>query len=220
MKVLLLVLLSFFLLTSCSISESDLNSLADEILPTELNQLEEIDIVDDLIHKTQSYTEPEVVTKTEIITIQANSLQDWKLKINAAEDALIPLGNYIVFNANGEQEYRGYMIVGKEVLEYQKIEVEMITAPSLGNQETETIYIHVPSKIKYTLHKHELENKFTASAIGRFLTGLVNMQIVATQTCNCGYTSQIEWEIPDITSTHENKVTCNEYYIKTKTPVN
>lgn len=161
----------------------------------------------------------EINTKTEVVSFQANTLDEWTKEVSAKERALVPAGNYVIINANGVEEYRGYMIVGKEVQSYKKISMEIPVGPSLGKQATKTVYVNLPQTVKYTLHKHEVGNKLTENAIGEFLVGLVNMQFVATQTCDCGYTSKITWEIPDITEMKGNKVTGNEFYVRTEEKV-
>ena len=167
-------------------------------------------------NKTKS---KEINTKTEVLYFEADTLEEWVSEVNLKEKSLIPLGRNVIINANGAEEYRGYMIVGKEILAYKRIAMEVPVGPSLGKQETKTVYVNLPKTVKYTLHKHEVSNKITETAIGAFLAGLVNMQFVATQTCDCGYTSQISWNIPDITELKGKKVTGNEFYIRTEEKV-
>ena len=161
----------------------------------------------------------EINTITKTVTFEADSIDEFISEVNRKEKSLIPITNGYIINANGETEYRGYMIVGKDIQNYKKIAVELPTGPSFGKQETKTVYVNIPETVTYTLHKHEVSNKFTESAIGAFLAGLVNLQFVATQTCDCGYTSQITWEIPDITEMKGQKVTGNEFYIRTEQKV-
>ncbi|MCD7735874.1 MAG: hypothetical protein LUI07_02740, partial [Lachnospiraceae bacterium] len=91
--------------------------------------------------------------------------------------------------------YTGNIIAKREVISYKTISATF-TLNSPGGS-TVTVKLKVPKKVKYTLHRHNLSNKTTSTAVGRAMYGIVNKKIVWTQTCSCGLENVMEWTIPD-----------------------
>lgn len=72
------------------------------------------------------------------------------------------------------------------------------------------MYLNLPDKVKYTLHRHNLKNNLNEKGVGRIMAGLVDKQIVWTQECGCGYESVLTWDIP---IEKPEKLTDGETYI-------
>ena len=160
----------------------------------------ELDIAFGAKYDDMMEIEPEIKTEKRIIELKSNDFETYMADLERADrDALPIASNAFILNANGESEYRGYMIVEKKVIATKTIQVEVPTGEmgAIGQPSpTKMKEYEVPWKIEYTLHKHEVENKMTASAVGRFLSGIVGLQWVHTQSCACGYESVITWDLP------------------------
>lgn len=160
----------------------------------------ELDIAFGAQYEDMMEIEPEIKTHKRVIELKSDDFETYMRDLERADrDALPIVSSPFIINANGKEEYRGYMIVDKKVIATKKIMVEVPTGEmgSIGEPSpTMMKEYEVPWKIEYTLHKHEMENKLTSSALGRFLSGYVGMQWVHTQTCACGYESVITWDIP------------------------
>ena len=86
------------------------------------------------------------------------------------------------------------MIVDAEVLEWVKVKVPIVTYGPLAKAQYS--YQYLPKKIKYTLHKHDLQPITTCEAVGKAMTSAVNFEIAYTTTCSCGLSSTTTWKIP------------------------
>ena len=160
----------------------------------------ELDIAFGAQYEDMMETEPEIKTEKRIIELKSDDFETYMRDLERADrDALPIVSSPFIINANGKSEYRGYMIVDKKVIATKKIMVEVPTGEmgSIGELSPTTMKEYeVPWKIEYTLHKHEMENKLTSSALGRLLSGMVGLQWVYTQSCACGYESVITWDVP------------------------
>lgn len=127
-------------------------------------------------------------TTTKTITLNFNSLDSWKNEINRKERELVFGGNFAT-NPAGNQYYTGNTITGKKVLEYKTITAKV----SLNTPDYyQTVKYKLPSKIKYTMHKHQMEKGYGTS----WYIGAGSGTIVFNNNCNCGYHDEWSWEIP------------------------
>lgn len=160
----------------------------------------ELDIAFGAQYEDMLEAEPEIKTEKYVIELESDDFETYMQELKRADREVLPtVSSPIILNANGKEEYRGYMIVDKQVIATKTIMVEVPTGEmaALGKPSPTTMKEYeVPWKIEYTLHKHEMENKGTAAAIGRVLAGFVGLQWVYTQTCACGYESVITWDMP------------------------
>lgn len=138
-------------------------------------------------------------TWTTTVTINATNLENWSSEIKQKELGLTGMGR-IVGNATGTW-IEGNIIVGREVLSYKRIKVFVPGYGPVTSNSTygKTVYVNIPYKIRYTVHKHEYGAKVNSQYVGNFLVGLVNMKIVHTQQCSCGKAYTCTWEMPDMT---------------------
>lgn len=151
-------------------------------------------------------------TWTTTVTINANSLEEWSDQIRQTEMSVRGVGR-LVGNVNGTW-IESNVIVGRQVLSYKRIKVFVPGyGPVTSNSSYgKTVYVKIPYRIRYTIHKHEYGVKVNSQYWGRFLVGLVNMKIVHTQQCSCGATYTCVWEMPDLTI---NKVSVGQTYTVT-----
>lgn len=127
-------------------------------------------------------------TTTKTITLNFNSLDSWKNEINRKERELVFGGNFAT-NPAGNQYYTGNTITGKKVLEYKTITAKVsLNTPGYY----QTVKYKLPSKIKYTMHKHQIEKGYGTS----WYIGAGSGTIVFNNNCNCGYHDEWSWEIP------------------------
>ena len=149
---------------------------------------------------------------TTTVTINASSLEAWSKEVKDKELGLTGFGRAIT---NGSDIWiEGNMIVGREILSYKKIRVYVPPyGPDTGNSG-KYVYVNLPYRIRYTVHKHEYGTKINAQYYGNFLVGLVNMKIVHTQQCSCGRSYTCTWEMPDLT--FEKVQVGNTYMISSK----
>lgn len=138
-------------------------------------------------------------TWTTTVTINASSLEEWSTEIKQAEMSVRGVG-HLVGNANGTW-IESNVIVGREILSYKRIKVFIPGYGPVTSNSTygKTVYVNIPYKIRYTIHRHEYGTKANAQYWGNFMVGLVNMKIVHTQQCNCGKAYTCTWEMPDMT---------------------
>lgn len=127
-------------------------------------------------------------TTTKTITLNFNSLDSWKNEINRKERELVFGGNFAT-NPAGNQYYTGNTITGKKVLEYKTITAKVsLNTPGYY----QTVKYKLPSKIKYTMHKHQMEKGYGTS----WYIGAGSGTVVFNNNCNCGYHDEWSWEIP------------------------
>ena len=132
------------------------------------------------------------------ITINPISLEDWKKKIDKVESSMIGYPSY--FNlSNGQKINTSRIILNRKILEYKTLTdriPEFVQGPN-AQVRYKTIKVKVPIKIKYTLHKHSLNNDSSAEAVGKFLYGAVNQNVVVLQQkCSCGLKCELSWQMP------------------------
>ena len=130
-------------------------------------------------------------TAVKTITYQFNSLEEWD-KAVAAKEKSITFGSQ-AFLADGTTYHSGNIIVKREVLSYKTIPLK-ISLNTPGYYKT--VYIKLPEKVTYTLHRHSLQNDANSESIGKLMAGLVNQQVIWTQTCSCGFKNELSWDIP------------------------
>lgn len=138
-------------------------------------------------------------TWTATVTINATSLEEWSTEIKQAEMSVRGVG-HLVGNVNGTW-IESNVIVGREILSYKRIKVFIPGYGPVTSNSTygKTVYVNIPYKIRYTVHKHEYGTKSNTQYWGNFMVGLVNMKIVHTQQCSCGKAYTCTWEMPDMT---------------------
>lgn len=146
------------------------------------------------------------------VTIDVTNMKDWYTQIRLKETELRGLGRQIS-STNGTW-VESNIITGCEVLSYRKIKVFVPSyGPSTPNSPYgKTVYVNVPYKIRYTIHRHDYGTKSNAQYWGNFLVGLVNLRIVHTQQCSCGKAYTCTWEMPEISI---NKVNAGQTYTVT-----
>jgi len=151
-------------------------------------------------------------TWTTTVTINATTLEEWSAEIKSKEMSVRGVGRPIS-NMNGTW-IESDIIVGREVLSYKRIKVFIPSYGPVTSNSTygKTVYVNIPYKIRYTIHRHEYGTKSNSQYWGNFLVGLVNMQIVHTQQCSCGKAYTCTWEMPDMTI---NKVNAGQTYTVT-----
>ena len=127
-------------------------------------------------------------TTTKTVTLSFNSLDSWKNEINKKERELVFGGNFAT-NPAGDQYYTGNTITNKQVLEYKTITAKVsLNTPGYY----QTVKYKLPSKIKYTMHKHQMEKGYGTS----WYIGAGSGTIVFNNNCNCGFHNEWSWEIP------------------------
>jgi len=136
-------------------------------------------------------------TWTTTVTINANSLEAWSKEIKQKELGLTGFGQ-VRGNATSIWVEQGAVIVNRQVLSYKRVKV--IVPPSYGPStgSGKTVYINLPYKIKYTVHEHEYGARSNSQYWGNFMVGLVNLQIVHTQSCSCGKSYTCTWSMPEL----------------------
>lgn len=136
-------------------------------------------------------------TWTTTVTINANSLEAWSEEIKQKELGLTGFGQ-VRGNATSIWVEQGAVIVNRQVLSYKRVKVTVppTYGPSTGSGKT--VYINLPYKIKYTVHEHEYGARSNSQYWGNFMVGLVNLQIVHTQSCSCGKSYTCSWSMPEL----------------------
>lgn len=139
---------------------------------------------------------------TKTVTINANSLEDWAEQIKKTESSLTG-GNFksskdFIYETDGSRRYTGKVIADREILSYKTIKAKLPIFRQGPKQKVQyrTVKVKIPQKIKYTIHKCDIKNNVDAAWVGAFMNGLVNQQLVFTQSCACGYSRQLVWDIP------------------------
>lgn len=166
---------------------------------------------------TSNEKQEDAIYSTKIVSINANSLDDWKEKVEYEERCLMGIST-TAYNSDGSYRYNGYIITDREVLGYTEIEVKVPYVQGIGlESEYKTVKIQIPSEIKYTLHKHKVENKMDDSFWGSLMAGLVEQNLVWTQSCECGYKNQLTWVIP---IDDFKQYTGEDLYVQTVTTIN
>lgn len=124
---------------------------------------------------------PYVQTSYVTVTLGSFSTPDqWKKQMQYAEQKAVGF-SHLGYNLSGNITNYGKMITGKTVLAYKTISV---THYEYGRKVT-TKY-KLPSKVKFKLHKHEINQSVWFD--------FSNLTI--TQHCTCGEWSQVQWEVP------------------------
>lgn len=136
-------------------------------------------------------------TWTATVTINAASLEAWSKEIKQKELGLTGFGQ-VRGNATSIWVEQGAVIVNRQVLSYKRVKVVVppTYGPSTGSGKT--VYINLPYKIKYTVHEHEYGARSNSQYWGNFMVGLVNLQIVHTQSCSCGKSYTCTWAMPEL----------------------
>lgn len=124
---------------------------------------------------------PYVKTKYTTVALGSfSTIDQWKKEMQYAEQKAVGFPR-LSYNLNGNLTNYGRMITGKTVLQYKTISV---THYEYGRKKR--IKLKLPSKVKFKLHKHDINQSvwFDFS----YLT--------LTQHCTCGEWSQVQWEVP------------------------
>ena len=131
-------------------------------------------------------------TAEKTVSLSFKTFDEWGKKIKKKEKELV-FGGKSGVNADGSTYYTGNIIVKRQILSYRKMEVR-VSYNTPGYYKT--VYLKLPDKIKYTLHRHNLKNDFSSDSVGKIMAGLVDKQLVWTQKCSCGYENVLTWDIP------------------------
>lgn len=155
-------------------------------------------------------------TSVKTVTYSFNTVDEWMKAVNKKERQLVFGGN-LSTTTDGQTYYNGNIIVNREIISYKKIKTK-VSQNTPGYYTT--IYLKLPSKVTYTLHRHNLSNYTSESSeviqnVGELLAGLVEKKVVWTQRCSCGFSDTLTWEIP--MGSTENKYVENEVYVTTST---
>lgn len=134
---------------------------------------------------------PLVETFTKTYKLNFTTFEQWKKLIQFAPQKALGISQY-KYNTQFTLS-TGTMIVGATVLETKPVKVQY---SQYGVKKTVTIYL--PSKIRYKLHKHTVNQ-----SVWFDFTNLT-----MTQSCSCGDRVEYKWEIPYPV---EDKVTNVEY---------
>lgn len=110
-----------------------------------------------------------------------STIDEWEKALLKAQLNAVGFNTKYAYNYNNELVNYGQMIVGKEVVEYRTIPV---TYYVYGNKVTEEIQL--PSKIKFKLHAHNIEQ----------LVYFDVSKLTTTQYCQCGEWHYMKWEVP------------------------
>lgn len=131
-------------------------------------------------------------TAVKTVDLSFETFDEWTKAVKKKEMVLI-FGGTIGINANGSTYYTGNIIVKRQILSYKAIEMK-VSLNSPGYYKS--IYLKLPKKVKYTLHRHNLEKDLSASGVGKIMAGLVDGEFVWTQKCGCGFENILTWDIP------------------------
>lgn len=145
-------------------------------------------------------------TANKTVKMSFKTFDDWIGQVRKKEMELV-FGGITGVNTDGSTYYTGNIIVKRQILSYKKVEVK-ISSNTPGYYKT--VYLNLPDKVKYTLHRHNLKNNLNEKGVGRIMAGLVDKQIVWTQECGCGYERVLTWDIP---IEKPEKLTDGETYI-------
>jgi uncharacterized protein YjdB len=150
-------------------------------------------------------------TSVKTVRYAFKTLDEWKEAVNKKERQLV-FGGDLSITYDGQTYYTGNIIVDRDIVSYKKIKTKV----SLNTPGTyTTIYLKLPSKVTYTLHRHNLSNDTSSSSVGKTLVGLMNQQLVWTQKCSCGFEDTLTWDIP--IPEDNNKYKEEEVYVTTST---
>lgn len=145
-------------------------------------------------------------TANKTVKMSFKTFDDWIGQVRKKEMELV-FGGITGVNTDGSTYYTGNIIVNRQILSYKKVAVK-ISSNTPGYYKT--VYLNLPDKVKYTLHRHNLKNNLNEKGVGRIMAGLVDKQIVWTQECGCGYERVLTWDIP---IEKPEKLTDGETYI-------
>ena len=131
-------------------------------------------------------------TATKTISLTFKTFDEWSKTLRSKETGLV-FGGKTAINPDGSTYYTGNIIVKRQIQSYKKIKVKVsINTPGYYK----TVYLKLPNKIKYTLHRHNLKMDTSSESVGKIMVGLVEQQVVYTQICSCGYKVELKWDIP------------------------
>ena len=109
-----------------------------------------------------------------------SNIDQWKKQMQYAEQRVVGFPK-ISYNLSDSLTNYGKMITGKTVLKYKTVPVVHY---EYGKKVT-TRY-KLPSKVRFKLHEHDIKQTVWFD--------FTNLSI--TQTCACGESSQVQWEVP------------------------
>lgn len=129
------------------------------------------------IFRLVPYAQTEYVT----VTLGAfSNLDQWAKQMQYAAQSAVGFSS-LRYNLSGKLTNYGKMITGGTALQYKTI---YITYYEYGKKKT--TQIKLPSKIKYTLHRHTIKQTVWFD--------FTNVTI--TQNCACGESSKLQWKVP------------------------
>lgn len=140
------------------------------------------------------------VTDTATITTtydDFHSFDTWSAAVSKKENELV-FGGKLVTTIDGKTYYNGNIIVEREILSYENVEVKV---SDMTPGYYKIIKYKLPKKVRYKLHRHNLSNDVTSEKIGKLITNLVEGSVVWSQQCSCGFESTLSWTIPEIPET-------------------
>lgn len=131
-------------------------------------------------------------TADKTVKLSFKTFDEWLSQVRKREMELV-FGGKTGINTDGSTYYTGNIIVKRLILSYKKVAVK-ISFNTPGYYKT--VYLNLPDKVKYTLHRHNLKNDVNEKFVGRVIAGLMDQQVVWTQECGCGYENVLTWDIP------------------------
>lgn len=131
-------------------------------------------------------------TAEKTVCLSFKTFDEWTRQIRKKEMELV-FGGTLGVNTDGSTYYTGNIIVKRQICSYKKVAIK-ISFNTPGYYKT--IYLNLPDKVKYTLHRHNLKNDCKSDSVGRIIVGIMEQQVVWTQKCSCGYQNVIKWDIP------------------------
>lgn len=132
-------------------------------------------------------------------TFNPTSIDDFLKQEQQIFSSMLGINNIGQFISNGEVfYYPKKVITERKILATKKVPMK-ITVGQGPLLPTKTIYVKLPTKIQYTIHTHKFNNEVSTSVVGTWIVGLINQKWIITQTCDCGETHMLSWDIPDFT---------------------
>lgn len=149
--------------------------------------------------------------KTVTKTYNFKTFDEWKKQVLKSNTGIV-LGGGTTTLSNGQTIATKYIIYDVEILKYKKIaaQLPLIQGP---NAPLKTVYLNLPSRVRYTLHKHKLRMHGNAATIGKLIAGLVEQKLDLYQTCDCGLSVELSWEIPDLVGQYNQMTQYQEYTV-------
>ena len=144
------------------------------------------------------YFSPTVQYSYKTVTLDdPKSVDDWIKQIKKKQGSILGFANF-QNTPDGEKVNMGSMIVGVEVLKTKTLTIDYpIQGPTYnGKSPTVKRKVKLPVKLKYKIHKHNVDLYSTSQFWGNLIAGATELKAVATYSCPCGLNYTVEWQLP------------------------